>query len=142
MAPAHAHRRKLQPGSPQDPTLVRQVPLARADRARRHGRGLSRQGAQRGDRHGRTALLAIKCMRPQLAKEARFVEMFIREGKLAVLLDNDSHRAHLRDRPHRGALLHRHGVHRRQGSARRFSVAARSRTSASRCRTPATSRRA
>ena len=29
-------------------------------------------------------------MRPQLAKEARFVEMFIREGKLAVLLDNDS----------------------------------------------------
>ena len=35
-------------------------------------------------------LLAIKCMRPQLAKESRFVEMFIREGKLAVLLDNDS----------------------------------------------------
>jgi serine/threonine protein kinase len=29
-------------------------------------------------------------MRPQLAKESRFVEMFIREGKLAVLLDNDS----------------------------------------------------
>jgi serine/threonine protein kinase len=29
-------------------------------------------------------------MRPQLAKEARFVDMFIREGKLAVLLDNDS----------------------------------------------------
>jgi serine/threonine protein kinase len=35
-------------------------------------------------------LLAIKCMRPQLAKEARFVEMFIREGKLAVLLDHDN----------------------------------------------------
>jgi serine/threonine protein kinase len=35
-------------------------------------------------------LLAIKCMRPQLAKESRFVEMFIREGKLAVLLENDS----------------------------------------------------
>ena len=35
-------------------------------------------------------VLAIKCMRPQLAKESRFVEMFIREGKLAVLLDNDS----------------------------------------------------
>jgi serine/threonine protein kinase len=35
-------------------------------------------------------LLAIKCMRPQLAKETRFVEMFIREGKLAVLLDTDA----------------------------------------------------
>lgn len=34
--------------------------------------------------------LAIKCMRPQLAREARFVEMFIREGKLAVLLDHDA----------------------------------------------------
>ncbi len=33
-------------------------------------------------------LLAIKCMRPQLAKEARFVEMFVREGKLAVLLQH------------------------------------------------------
>ena len=41
-------------------------------------------------RVGGDRLLAIKCMRPQLAKEARFVEMFIREGKLAVLLDNDS----------------------------------------------------
>lgn len=34
--------------------------------------------------------LAIKCMRPQLAKEARFVDMFIREGKLAVLLDHSA----------------------------------------------------
>jgi eukaryotic-like serine/threonine-protein kinase len=32
-------------------------------------------------------ITAIKCMRPQLAKEARFVEMFIREGKLALLLE-------------------------------------------------------
>jgi serine/threonine protein kinase len=36
------------------------------------------------------SLLAIKCMRPQLAKEPRFVEMFIREGKLAVLLEHPS----------------------------------------------------
>src|SRR5215831_7203893 len=35
-------------------------------------------------------LLAIKCMRPSLARESRFVEMFIREGKLAVLLDHDA----------------------------------------------------
>ena len=31
-------------------------------------------------------ILAVKCMRPQLAREARFVDMFIREGKLAILL--------------------------------------------------------
>ncbi len=31
-------------------------------------------------------LLAVKCMRASLAKESRFVEMFIREGKLAMML--------------------------------------------------------
>jgi serine/threonine protein kinase len=31
-------------------------------------------------------LLAIKCMRSSLASESRFVEMFIREGKLAMML--------------------------------------------------------
>jgi serine/threonine protein kinase len=35
-------------------------------------------------------LLAIKVMRPQLAREARFVDMFIREGKLALLLRHPS----------------------------------------------------
>ncbi|MBP8805033.1 MAG: protein kinase [Kofleriaceae bacterium] len=33
-------------------------------------------------------LLAIKVMRPQLAREARFVDMFHREGQLALLLRN------------------------------------------------------
>ncbi len=33
-------------------------------------------------------LLAIKVMRPQLAVEARFVDMFNREGKLAMMLDS------------------------------------------------------
>src|SRR5215831_14020027 len=33
-------------------------------------------------------LLAIKVMRPQLAREARFVDMFNREGQLAMLLRN------------------------------------------------------
>jgi serine/threonine protein kinase len=35
-------------------------------------------------------ILAIKCMRPQLAREARFVDMFVREGKLALLLQHPS----------------------------------------------------
>jgi len=35
-------------------------------------------------------IVAIKCMRPQLAKETRFVEMFIREGKLALLLEDEN----------------------------------------------------
>lgn len=35
-------------------------------------------------------LVAIKCMRPQLARETRFVEMFIREGKLALLLEHEN----------------------------------------------------
>jgi len=34
--------------------------------------------------------LAIKCMRAHLAKESRFVEMFIREGKLAMMLQHPS----------------------------------------------------
>ena len=37
-----------------------------------------------------TGMLAIKVMRPQLAKETRFVEMFIREGRLAMLLKTDA----------------------------------------------------
>jgi serine/threonine protein kinase len=35
-------------------------------------------------------ILAIKCMRPQLAREARFVDMFVREGRLANLLKHPS----------------------------------------------------
>jgi len=35
-------------------------------------------------------LLAIKVMRPQLAREARFVDMFNREGQLAMMLRHDS----------------------------------------------------
>jgi serine/threonine protein kinase len=76
---------KLSPGSATDPTpfgkylllgMIARGGMAEVYRARARGA----QGP----------LLAIKCMRPQLAKENRFVEMFIREGKLAVLLDTDS----------------------------------------------------
>src|SRR3954462_5026329 len=81
---------KLQPGSPADPTafgkylllgMIARGGMAEVYRAKTR----SASGILAADR-----LLAIKCMRPQLAKEARFVERFIREGKLAVLLDNDS----------------------------------------------------
>jgi serine/threonine protein kinase len=76
---------KLAPGTAADPTpfgkylllgMIARGGMAEVYRARARGSA---------DR-----LLAIKCMRPQLAKEARFVEMFIREGKLAVLLDTES----------------------------------------------------
>ena len=32
--------------------------------------------------------LAVKVMRPQLAREERFIDMFHREGKLAMMLKN------------------------------------------------------
>ena len=35
-------------------------------------------------------MLAIKCMRPQLARESRFVDMFVREGKLALLFQHEN----------------------------------------------------
>jgi eukaryotic-like serine/threonine-protein kinase len=37
---------------------------------------------------GERRLLAVKVMRPQLAREARFIDMFHREGKLAMVLKN------------------------------------------------------
>ena len=76
---------KLDPGSPDNPQpfgkylllgLIARGGMAEVYRAR------SRQSGGR--------LYAIKCMRSQLAKEARFVEMFVREGKLAVLLSHDN----------------------------------------------------
>ena len=74
---------KLSPGSPSEPIpfgkywllgLIARGGMAEVYRAKMQSKP---------DR-----LLAIKCMRPQLAKEARFVDMFIREGKLAVILDH------------------------------------------------------
>ncbi|MBL0217674.1 MAG: serine/threonine protein kinase [Myxococcales bacterium] len=37
---------------------------------------------------GQRRLYAVKVMRPQLAREARFIDMFHREGKLAMVLKN------------------------------------------------------
>ena len=77
---------KLQPGSASDPVpfgkyfllgLIARGGMAEVYRAR-----------LRKDDTG--ALLAIKVMRPQLAREERFVDMFNREGQLAMLLKSDN----------------------------------------------------
>jgi eukaryotic-like serine/threonine-protein kinase len=74
---------KMSPGAPGEPVafgryyllgLIARGGMAEVYRAR----------AQVGSRR----LLAVKVMRPNLAREARFVDMFHREGKLALLLSN------------------------------------------------------
>jgi serine/threonine protein kinase len=74
---------KLSPGAPNDPApfgkyyllgLIARGGMAEVYRAR----------SQADPRR----LLAVKVMRPQLAREQRFVDMFNREGKLAMMLRN------------------------------------------------------
>ena len=74
---------KLSPGAPNDPVafgsyyllgLIARGGMAEVYRARPF--------------HGERRLLAVKVMRPALAREARFVDMFHREGQLAMLLQN------------------------------------------------------
>ena len=78
---------KLNPGSPADPTpfgrylllgMIARGGMAEVYRAKE-------QVARLGSKE---ALYAVKCMRPQLAKEARFVDMFVREARLAMLLQH------------------------------------------------------
>jgi serine/threonine protein kinase len=73
----------LSPGAPNDPVpfgeyyllgLIARGGMAEVYRAR----------PQSADRK----LFAVKVMRPQLAREARFIDMFHREGKLAMMLRN------------------------------------------------------
>jgi eukaryotic-like serine/threonine-protein kinase len=80
-----AEAAKLAAGSPTEPApfgkyyllgLIARGGMAEVYRARARDR--------------RDQILAVKCMRPQLAREARFVDMFIREGKLAILLKHPS----------------------------------------------------
>ncbi len=75
---------KLSPGAPNDPVpfghyfllgLIARGGMAEVYRAR--------LAAPTGKR-----LFAVKVMRPQLAREARFIDMFHREGKLAMMLKN------------------------------------------------------
>ncbi len=79
---------KLQPGSPSEPEIFGKYYLhgliARGGMAEVYRARLRSQG------DGDERLLAIKVMRPQLAKEARFVEMFHSEGQLALVLRNQS----------------------------------------------------
>lgn len=76
---------KLQPGSPTDPVrfghyyllgLIARGGMAEVYRAR----------LIEPDKNVPGRLLAIKVMRPELAREARFVDMFHREGQLALML--------------------------------------------------------
>src|SRR5262245_54686586 len=84
---------KLQPGSPSDPEpfgkyfllgLIARGGMAEVYRAR------VRKPEGNPDGPAPDQLLAIKVMRPQLAREARFVDMFNREGQLAMLLTSPS----------------------------------------------------
>jgi eukaryotic-like serine/threonine-protein kinase len=78
---------KLNPGSPTEPSPFGPYYLlgliARGGMAEVHRARLRELRAQ-------PELLAIKVMRPELARETRFVDMFHREGQLAVLLQNRS----------------------------------------------------
>jgi serine/threonine protein kinase len=74
---------KLSPGAPNEPVPFGQYFL--------HGliaRGGMAEVYRAKHQVGPRRMLAIKVMRPQLAREARFVDMFHREGKLAMLLQN------------------------------------------------------
>jgi serine/threonine protein kinase len=74
----------MSPGAPNDPVafgkyfllgLIARGGMAEVYRAREQANPTKR-------------LLAVKVMRPQLAREARFIDMFHREGKLAMMLRN------------------------------------------------------
>jgi len=74
---------RLSPGAPNDPApfgkyyllgLIARGGMAEVYRAR--------------PRVDQNRLLAVKVMRPQLAREARFIDMFNREGQLAMMLRN------------------------------------------------------
>lgn len=78
---------KFNPGSPAEPVrfghyyllgLIARGGMAEVYRARLT------------DSEGPARMLAIKVMRPELVREARFVDMFHREGQLALLLRNNA----------------------------------------------------
>ena len=75
---------KLQPGSTSEPSTFGKFYLhgliARGGMAEVYRARLSEGDSQK--------MQAIKVMRPQLAREPRFVDMFHREGQLAMMLEN------------------------------------------------------
>ena len=72
---------KLAAGSPTEP-----APFGKYELLGLIARGGMAEVYRARQKNDRQRILAIKCMRPQLAREARFVDMFIREGKLAMIL--------------------------------------------------------
>jgi len=74
---------KLFPGAPNEP-----VPFGRYYLLGLIARGGMAEVYRAKPQVGARRLLAVKVMRPQLAREARFVDMFHREGQLALLLRN------------------------------------------------------
>ncbi len=75
---------KLSPGAPNEP-----VPFGRYYLLGLIARGGMAEVYRAKLQVGPRRLLAIKVMRPQLAREARFVDMFHSEGKLALLLSSN-----------------------------------------------------
>jgi len=74
---------KLSPGAPNDP-----VPFGKYYLLGLIARGGMAEVYRARPALGSKRLYAIKVMRPQLAREARFIDMFHREGKLAMMLSN------------------------------------------------------
>ena len=75
---------KLSAGSPTEP-----VPFGRYYLLGLIARGGMAEVYRARPQVGARRLLAVKVMRPQLAREPRFVDMFHREGQLALLLSNN-----------------------------------------------------
>src|SRR3954465_2822930 len=73
----------MSPGAPNDP-----VPFGRYYLLGLIARGGMAEVYRAKHQVGPRRMLAIKVMRPQLAREARFIDMFHREGKLAMVLKN------------------------------------------------------
>jgi serine/threonine protein kinase len=74
---------KLSPGAPNDP-----VPFGAYYLLGLIARGGMAEVYRARPRVGERRMFAVKVMRPQLAREARFIDMFHREGKLAMMLRN------------------------------------------------------
>ncbi|MDX2091978.1 MAG: serine/threonine-protein kinase [Kofleriaceae bacterium] len=74
---------KLSPGAPNDP-----VPFGKYYLLGLIARGGMAEVYRARPATGDQRMVAIKVMRPQLAREARFIDMFHREGKLAMVLKN------------------------------------------------------
>ena len=74
---------KLLAGTPSDP-----VPFGKYHLLGLIARGGMAEVYRARPVDGTRKLLAVKVMRPQLAREARFIDMFHREGKLAMVLAN------------------------------------------------------